>query len=383
MSDRRRVVGIIAMIFLAIAMLLSGLVITNYKHLGTLIKVVNLVNNEYIEPVNATQLVDGAIKGIVESLDDPYSVYMDPKMYKELKTSISGSFGGVGITVGIRNEHITVIAPLKGTPAYEAGIKAGDVIAKINDKEALDMDIDTAVGMMRGKIGTKVKLSVIRKGESKTLDFELTRKEITYPSVEGKLLKDERIAYIQLHQFNTNSPQELEKTLRELGTENFDGTILDLRGDPGGDLEACVDIAQYFIPKGKVVSIKYRSGETEEHYSRGPILKKTLVVLINGSSASASEILAGAVKDTSAGTLIGTKTFGKGVVQGIFELNNNAGLKLTTAKYYTPKGKDIHKKGINPDIEIPDPDIDLDDIGNPDKDTQYARALAEIRKMMK
>lgn len=383
MSDRKRVVISIAIIFLVISMVFSGLIATNYKHIGTLIRVVNLVNHEYIEPVGSTKLVDGAIRGVVEALDDPYSVYMDPKMFKELKTSISGSFGGVGITVGMRNEHITVIAPLKGTPAYEAGIKAGDIIAQIDGRDVLSMGMDTAVSMMRGKVGTKVQLTVVREGVDKPLDFELIREEITYPSVEGKLLKDERVAYIQLHQFNTNSPQELEKTIKELGKDNFDGTILDLRGDPGGDLQACVAIAQYFVPKGKVVSIKYRSGETEEHHSSGPILDKPLVVLINGSSASASEILAGAVKDTKAGTLIGTKTFGKGVVQSIFDLNNGAGLKLTTAKYYTPNGKDIHKKGIAPDIQVADPEIELDDIGNVKKDTQFARALLEIKKMMK
>lgn len=383
MSDRKRVVIGIAMIFLIISMVLSGLIVTNYKHIGTLIRVVNLVNHDFIEPVSTTQLVDGAIRGVVEALDDPYSVYMDPKMYKELKTSISGSFGGVGITVGMRNDHITVIAPLKGTPAYEAGIKAGDVIAQIDGKDVLDMDMDSAVSMMRGKVGTKVKLTIVREGENKPLNFELTREEITYPSVEGKLLKDERIAYIQLHQFNTNSPEELEKTIKDLGKDNFDGTILDLRGDPGGDLQACVAIAQYFVPKGKVVSIKYRSGEKEDHYSSGPTLDKPLVVLINGSSASASEILAGAVKDTKAGKLIGTKTFGKGVVQSIFDLNNSAGLKLTTAKYFTPNGNDIHKKGIAPNIEVADPEIDLDDISNPAVDTQFAKAVSEIKKMIK
>lgn len=383
MSDRKRVVIGIAMIFLIISMVLSGLIATNYKHIGTLIRVVNLVNHDFIEPVSTTQLVEGAIRGVVEALDDPYSVYMDPKMYKELKTSISGSFGGVGITVGMRNDHITVIAPLKGTPAYEAGIKAGDVIAQIDGKDVLDMDMDSAVSMMRGKVGTKVKLTIVREGENKPLNFELTREEITYPSVEGKLLKDERIAYIQLHQFNTNSPEELEKTIKDLGKDNFDGTILDLRGDPGGDLQACVAIAQYFVPKGKVVSIKYRSGEKEDHYSSGPTLDKPLVVLINGSSASASEILAGAVKDTKAGKLIGTKTFGKGVVQSIFDLNNSAGLKLTTAKYFTPNGNDIHKKGIAPNIEVADPEIDLDDISNPAVDTQFAKAVSEIKKMIK
>ncbi|MHB8170263.1 MAG: S41 family peptidase [Thermincolia bacterium] len=356
MSDGRKVLATLVVIMMLLGVSAIAMLVTNYKHVGTLVKVVSIVNNEYIEPVTATQMVDGAIAGIVKALGDPYSVYMEPKVYSSLQKDLKGTFGGVGISVGMREEHLTVIAPIKGSPAYQAGIKAGDVIYMINDKEAFNMELEEAINLIQGKEGTKVKLTMLRKGKKKPLEFQLTRKIIVAPSVEGKILEDKDIAYVQLTQFKSNTGQELGKTLQELNNKGFKGLILDLRDNPGGDLDAAVDVSKYFAPKGgTIVGIKYRNGEEDKFISDAEPLEIPLVVMINENSASASEIVAGAVKDSKAGVLVGVKTFGKGVVQSIFPLDNGAGLKLTTAKYFTPKGHDIHKKGIEPDVEVKQP----------------------------
>jgi carboxyl-terminal processing protease len=354
----------------------ATLMVSNYKHIGTLVKVVRIIDREFIEPVNSAQLIDGAIGGIVKSLGDPYSIYMEPKMFTSLQKDLRGTFGGVGISVGVREQHLTVIAPIKGTPAYRHGVKAGDVIYKIDDKEALEMDLEEAVSRIQGKEGTKVKLTMLRKGSRKPVEFNLTREVIVAPSVEGKILDKSEIAYVQLTQFKTNSGQELGKVLSELNNEGFKGIILDLRDNPGGDLDAAVAVSKYFVPKGPIVSIKYRNGQEDKYVSDTEPLGVPLVVLINENSASASEIVAGAIKDTKAGVLVGTKSFGKGVVQSIFPLDNGAGLKLTTAKYYTPSGHDIHKKGIKPDVEVKLPKLQED---KEFKDTQLDKAI-EIMK---
>ncbi|MDA8210745.1 MAG: S41 family peptidase [Clostridia bacterium] len=364
MSDRRRVLIAIVVLMFLFGATVSGVLVTNYQHIGTLVKVVKLVRNNYIEPVTTTQLMDGAIKGIVESLDDPYSVYLEPKRYQELQVQMQGSFGGLGIHVGVKDKHITVIAPIKGTPAFRAGVKAGDVIARINDQDAINMDIDKAVELMRGPAGTRVKITVIReeKGEKKPLEFNIVREIITVPSVEGKLVKGEPIAHIQLSMFNENTKTELAETIKKLEQEKFRGIILDLRNNPGGELKAAGDVANYFVPKGRIVTIRDRFGAVETIDADGDKLNYPLVVLVNGFSASASEIVAGAIKDTGSGTLVGTKTYGKGVVQTIFKLDSDSGLKITTAKYFTPKGHDIHKKGIDPDVVIEQPEDSKEDL---------------------
>ncbi|MDA8235340.1 MAG: S41 family peptidase [Clostridia bacterium] len=356
MSDRRKILAVLVVIMMLLGVAATAVLLTNFKHVGTMVKVITIINNEYIEPVTTTQMVDGAIAGIVKSLGDPYSVYMEPKTYSSLQKDLKGIFGGVGISVGMRDEHLTVIAPIKDTPAFRAGIKAGDVIYKINEKDAFNMDLETAINLIQGKEGTKVKLTMLRKGKKKPLEFELIREIIVAPSVEGKILDGTDIAYVQLTQFKSNTGQELGKTLQELNNEGFKGIILDLRDNPGGDLDAAVDVAKFFVPKeSTIVSIKYRNGDEDKFVSDAEPLEVPLVIIINENSASASEIVAGAVKDSKTGTLVGLKTFGKGVVQSIFPLDNGAGLKLTTAKYYTPKGSDIHKKGISPDVEVKQP----------------------------
>lgn len=353
LSNRKKVIIGLLAIFLLSGVSVVGVLVSNYHQLGNLIQVVELINTHYIEDVNSDQLVNGAIKGIVESLDDPYSSYLDPKDYTEMQQGISGTFGGIGITVGMRNDHITVIAPIKGTPAYQAGIKADDVITKINDETALDMELDKAVDLMRGEPDTEVKIEVMRKTKDKmeTLKFTIVREIINVPTVEGKVIEG-NIGYIQLSHFNSNTHAELEKVLAELTEEKIKGIILDLRFNPGGELQSAIKVADKFVEPGVIVSIREKNGNEEVYRGEEEPIGLPLVVLVNGNSASASEIVSGAIKDTNAGTLVGTKTFGKGVVQSIYSLKGGAGLKLTMAKYYTPAGTDIHKKGIEPHVKV-------------------------------
>jgi len=332
--------------------LVGGLLASDYKHFGNLIKVITLVRAQYLQPVNSTQLVDGAIKGIVDSLDDPYSVYLEPKTYSQLQEQIKGSFGGLGILVGIKEQKLTVVRAYKGTPAFEAGIEAGDVISRINDSDAIGIDLETAIKLMRGPVGSSVNLTIIRQGNPEPRQVPLVREEISVPTVEGQILSGTKIGYIIISQFTERTAEEMKGTLNKLQGENIKGMILDLRDNPGGELGAAVNVSKYFIPKGPIVFIDYRVGKDQEFSSEGHTVGLPLVVLINGGSASASEILAGAVKDTGAGTLVGTKTFGKGIVQTVFPLNNGAGLKLTTARYLTPNKSDINQKGVEPDVLV-------------------------------
>lgn len=350
-EGKRVLLGVLA-VFIILSVVASGLVtgalITNYNNVGTLARVISLIERNYLETVKTETLVEGAVKGIVDSLGDPYSVYMPPKMFKELQEKMQGSFGGVGIIVSMKGEHIAVIEPIKGTPAEKAGIKAGDIITKVNDKDTKDMDLDTAVGLMRGPVGTEVVLQVFRKQTNKFLNFKIVREMIEVPTVEGKILPNTKIGYIAISMFASNTDEELDKVLQEVLAHKPKGLILDLRDNPGGDLESAVRIADKFIPKGPIVYVEYRTGSDEYYEADDKRIELPLVVLINENSASASEIVAGAIKDTGSGTLVGTKTFGKGVVQSIYTLQNKAGLKLTTAKYLTPKKKDIHKKEFSP-----------------------------------
>lgn len=344
-----KVIGVIG---IALFIMVGGLLASNYKHFGNLIKVITLVRTQYLQPVNSTQLVDGAIKGIVNSLNDPYSVYLDPKTYAQLQEQIKGSFGGLGILVGIKDHNLTVVRAYQGTPAAREGIEEGDVITKINDSDARGIDLETAIRLMRGPVGSTINLTISRQGNPDPLQFTLVREEISVPTVEGQVLAGTNIGYIVISQFTERTSEEMKETLGRLQGMNIKGIILDLRDNPGGELGAAVNVAKNFIPKGPIVFIDYRIGKDQEFSSEGHTIQLPLVVLINGGSASASEILAGAVKDTGAGTLVGTKTFGKGIVQTVFPLSNGAGLKLTTARYLTPNKNDINQKGIEPDIIV-------------------------------
>ncbi|PKM82337.1 MAG: peptidase S41 [Firmicutes bacterium HGW-Firmicutes-14] len=382
LTERRRVlIGVLAVLLILTVLsggLVTGALIADYDNLGTLARVVSLIDRHYLEPAAAPEMVNGAIKGVVDALGDPYSVYMPPKMYKELREQVQGSFGGIGILVGQNEEHLTVVKPIKGTPAYEEGLKAGDVIFKIDGKDTKEMDMDTAVNLMRGPVGSEVSLTIYRQSDKKMHDFTIVREIIKVPTVEGEIIPDTRVAYIAIMQFTSNTASELQKVLSDLGVtysnkSGLDGIILDLRGNPGGELESAVRVADLFIPGGPIVFITYRSENEEVYEADNQYINLPLVVLVDGNSASASEIVAGAIKDTESGTLIGTKTFGKGVVQSLYELQNNAGLKLTTGKYLTPQRKDINKKGIEPDIKVEQPE-------EGEKDVQLEKAIEIIKE---
>jgi len=357
-----RWLAVLGLVVFLVIVVFGGMLASNYKHLGTLLEVIHLVRTRYLEPVNATTLVDGAIRGLVKSLNDPYSVYLDPGEYARLQEQIRGSFGGLGILVGIKEDQLTVMRAYEGTPAYRKGIRQGDVIVRIDGRDARGMDLDTAVSLMRGPVGTEVKLTITRKGAPQPWDVNLVREEISVPTVEGRMIPGKGIGYISLTQFTEKTPDELESTITRLKKEGMRAVLLDLRNNPGGELRSAVKVAGYFIPRGPVVYIQYRSGREETYSSEGKNLNLPLVVLINRASASAAEILAGAVKDTGSGILVGEKTFGKGIVQTVYELDNGAALKLTTARYLTPARHDINKKGIVPDVVVeqePQAQVDL------------------------
>ncbi|GAB6159302.1 S41 family peptidase [Desulfotomaculum varum] len=348
----RLAIALAGMVFV-ILLLLGGTVAANYKGLGNLVKVVTLIKGQYLFDVTPEKLVEGAIKGVVESLDDPYSVYLDARTYANLQEQIRGSFGGIGVLVGVKNHFLTVVKPFPNTPAAEKGIKAGDIILQIGDRPTKEMDTETAVSLMRGPVGTVVELTILREGVKDPFKVALTRQEISVPTVEGRLLPgNDKLGYIAISQFTENTGEELANMLQQLRKQGMLGLVLDLRDNPGGELNSAIKIADQFLSQGPIVHIDYRIGRDYTFNAEPDQLALPLVVLVNKGSASASEILAGAVKDAGVGTLVGTKTFGKGVVQTVFPLDNGAGLKLTTARYLTPKKHDINKKGIAPDVVV-------------------------------
>lgn len=348
-------VGIILLVFcVLVTTTLGGIVLANVNNVGRLVHVVQLIRSDYLQNVTTDQLVEGATKGIVEILGDPYSTYMNAKENQELYQMLDGKFGGVGIVLSLKDpKKLVVLRPIKNSPASKAGIQSGDVVSKINDAETAGMDQEKAVGMMRGDPGTKVNLDLYRESMHKTLTVSLTRENITVPTVDGEALPGHSdIAYINISQFAPDTGTELNNTLNNMNITKFKGLILDMRYNHGGALEAAVQVASCFIPEGPAVYIVDRQGNTDIKMTTGTYLGMPMVVLVNEESASAAEIVAGAIKDKGTGTLVGVKTFGKGIVQTIFPLGGGAGVKLTTAKYLTPNKVDIHKKGIEPDVKV-------------------------------
>lgn len=372
-----RIFTFLVVLILIVVVAAAGAVATNYQQLGNLVRVVALIRSAGLQPVSTNNLVQGAIKGMVESLRDPYSVYYTPQEFRQLQEQIRGSFGGLGIAVGLKNDYITIMkAPFPGTPAAKAGLKEGDMIVKVGNKDARGMDLDTAVTMMRGPVGTKVKLTIRRLPQNELKTYVLTREEINVPTVNGMVLPGTKIGLLAISQFTEQTPDELPGVLDKLTKQGIKGLILDLRNNPGGELSSVLSVANYFVPKGPVVYIDYRGGKDEVHDANGNRLQLPLVVLVNENTASAAEILSGAIKDTKAGILVGTKTFGKGIVQTVYPLEDGAGLKLTTARYLTPAKHDINKKGIMPNVVVPDPT-------SPGHDEQLAKALDILKSEIK
>ncbi len=323
-----------------------------YEELRTFTEVMTMVKKHYVEDVNSKDLVYGAIKGMLSSLD-PHSNFLTPDGFKEMQVDTKGEFGGLGIQIGIKDGTLTVIAPIEDTPAYRAGIMAGDKIIKIENELTKDMTLYEAVTKMRGKPKTSITISILREGWKTTKDFTIIRDIIKIKSVKSKVIED-NIGYIKISQFQEKTASDLSDSLKKLVKNEINSLILDLRNNPGGLLTSAIDVSDEFLPKGKlVVYTKNRAGERTEFFTKkSHDFNLPMVVLVNQGSASASEIVAGSFKDLNRAIIIGTETFGKGSVQTVIPLSDGSGLRLTTAKYYTPKGKSIQNTGITPDISV-------------------------------
>ncbi len=325
-----------------------------YKKIDLFSEVLNKINNQYVDEVDQSEMMDSAINGVLQSLD-PYSAYMSPELYKNMTTETKGEFGGLGIEVGMEAGVVKVISPIDNSPAYRQGVKAGDYIIKINNIQVQGKSLSEAVDLMRGPVGSDIEITVRRRGEKKALTFVITREIIEVTSVRTEI-KDKNIGYIRLTSFNENSGKQIKqeiKTFRK--NKNIEYFILDLRNNPGGLLSQAIKISDFFLRNGEIVSTKSRKdSENRKWFAKpGDILDdKTFVVLINYGSASASEIVAGSLKDHKRAILIGETSYGKGSVQSIIPLNNNGAIRLTVSKYYLPSGASISEVGVVPDFEV-------------------------------
>jgi carboxyl-terminal processing protease len=328
------------------------------QDIRALSEVFGKIKENYVEPVKDKTLLDNAIRGMLAGLD-PHSTYLDKEAFQELRVGTTGEFGGLGIVVGMEDGFVKVISPIDDTPAQRAGIKTGDLIIRLDNKPVKGMSLDDAVKLMRGKPGTSIQLLVVRVGQEKPLTFTLTRDRIRVQSVKSRTLED-GYGYIRISQFQERTSADMRKAITKLKKENkgkLKGLILDLRNNPGGLLDAAVDVADTFITSGTIVSVRGRNSENDVTHTATPndMLKGApMIVLVNGGSASASEIVSGALQDQKRAIIMGSKTFGKGSVQTVVPLGNDTAIKLTTARYYTPSGRSIQAEGIEPDIKLDD-----------------------------
>ncbi len=360
---RRGLIGIVAVAVALVAVLLwrpatgyqQAVAATDYQQLQKFSQVMEMVRRAYVEDVADEKLIDGALSGMLSSLD-PHSSYMDKEMYSQMTVDTKGEFGGLGIEISSAESGIRIVSPIEDTPADHAGIKAGDLIIKINDEIARDMSLAEAVKKMRGKPGTEIMLTIFRKGENAPLEIKIVRAIIKVKSVKSDLLAP-GYAYLRITQFQERTNSLLKKQIKELKKRaggKLSGVVLDLRNNPGGLLNQAVEVSDLFLESGNIVSTKSRAGKNLSFDARsGDVLKKLpLIVLINGGSASASEIVAGALQDHHRAVLLGTRSFGKGSVQSVVPLPDGTAIKVTTALYYTPSGRSIQATGIDPDILV-------------------------------
>jgi len=325
-----------------------------YKKIDIFSEVLDKINKEFVDDVNQSEAMDAAINGVLQSLD-PYSAYMTPELYESMQTETSGEFGGLGIEVSMEAGVIKVITPMDDSPAAKAGVKAGDYIVRINDIQVQGKSLSEAVDIMRGPVGTDIEITVRRRGERKALIFNITREKIKVASVKSEILEDQT-GYIRLTSFNENSGDQIKDKIKEFKkNEKIQNYILDLRNNPGGLLSQAIKITDFFIDSGEIVSTKSkRKYESRKFFAKkGDLIDgNTIVVLINYGSASASEIVAGALKDHKRAIIIGENSYGKGSVQSIIPLKNKGAIRLTVSKYYLPSGKSISEIGVSPDIEV-------------------------------
>jgi carboxyl-terminal processing protease len=359
---------------------------TTYEHLKLFTDVLAIIQNQYVDETEPREVLYGAIRGMLKTLD-PHSSFLDPESYREMQVETSGSFGGLGIEITIRDDQLTVVAPIEGTPAYRAGIQPGDRIVKIEGLPTKDMTLLDAVKKMRGPKGTKVTITIQREGVKELQDVAVVREIIQVQSIKTSEIEP-GLGYVRIRQFQERTAKDMEAGVDKLEkTGRFAGLVLDLRNNPGGLLSSAVEVSEKFLGDGKLVV--YTEGRVRNQnmrfvaHSRHPITEVPIVVLVNQGSASASEIVAGAIQDHGRGVVLGQQTFGKGSVQTIIPLADGSGLRLTTAKYFTPKGRSIHGKGIAPDIVIEPPKEDPPKPGTPPpsetelqkRDVQLQRAL--------
>ena len=368
-----------SIILLYITFFKSSIALENeiYKKIDLFGEVLEKINKEYVDEINQSDRMDAAINGLLQSLD-PYSTYLSPENFNVIQTETSGKFGGLGIEVTMEAGVVKVITPIDDTPASKAGFKAGDYIVKINDIQVQGKTLTEAVELMRGPVGSNIELTVRRKGLKKAITFNLTREIIQVQSVKSDFL-DESIGYIRLTSFNENSSQQIKKRIKELNKKsNLKGYILDLRNNPGGLLSQAIKISDFFLDNGEIVSTKSRKKiENRKWFAKQGDLTngKPLIVLINYGSASASEIVAGALKDHKRAIIIGENSYGKGSVQSIIPLKNKGAIRLTIAKYYLPSGNSISEVGITPDIEIDETVDDFKIKTDTDNQLNYAIKL--------
>jgi carboxyl-terminal processing protease len=365
---------------------------STYEQLRLFTEVLSIVQNQYVDDVPPKELIYSAIKGTLRGLD-PHSSFLDPDSLKEMQVETSGSFGGLGIEITLRDDILTVVSPIEGTPAFRAGLQPGDRIIKIDGLTSKDMQLADAVKRMRGKPGTKVTISVVREGWAEPKDFEIQREVIHVQSVRTHELGD-GVGYIRVRQFQEQTAQDLEAAIDKLAKAGMKAMVLDLRNNPGGLLTAAVEVSEKFLDDGKLVV--YTEGRVRNQnmrftaHAKRPHTKIPMVVMVNQGSASASEIVAGALQDYGRAKVVGTQSFGKGSVQTIIPLSDGAGLRLTTAKYFTPKGRSIQGKGITPDVIVevpkepaakdkPAPSPSLDPLEELKKDVQLQKALEVLK----
>ena len=348
-----------------------------YKKIDLFSEVLDKINKEYVDDVDQSEAMDAAINGVLQSLD-PYSSYMSPDSFKDMKTETSGEFGGLGIEVGMEHGVVKVISPIDNTPASKVGVKAGDYIVKIDDIQVQGKSLTEAVDLMRGPVGSDIKITVRRRGEKNALTFIITRDIIKVASVKSKII-DEKTGYLRLTSFNENSSDQIEDKIKEFNKNNkVENYILDLRNNPGGLLSQAIKISDFFLDNGEIVSTKSkRKYENRKWFAKkGDILNEnTLIVLINYGSASAAEIVAGALQDHKRAILIGESTYGKGSVQSIIPLKNDGAIRLTVSKYYLPSGKSISDVGVTPDIEVSENTDDFKLNTETDNQLNYALKL--------
>ena len=350
-----------------------------YEKIDLFGEVIEKIKKDYVDDVNESKMMDSAINGVLQSLD-PYSAYMSPELFNEMQTDTRGEFGGLGIEIGMESGVVKVISPIDDTPAEKAGIKAGDYIVKIGNEQVQGKSLMEAVKLMRGPVGTSIKLTIRRKNVKKPLEFKITRKIIEIKSVNSEILGDKKnLGYIRLKSFNENSDKQFLGVVKKFEKDSkINGYILDLRNNPGGLLTQAINITDFFLDNGEIVSTKGRkASETRKFFARkGDQIKgKPIIVLINNGSASASEIFAGALKDHKRAIILGENSYGKGSVQSIIPLRNGGGMRLTISKYYLPSGDSISEVGVTPDIVVEEKGDDFKINSKSDNQLNYALKL--------